>query len=345
MSSPQKLNNPESGTVRGRRVGVRGFRNRRAASLAVGCGPSIGWRIVSIPARRPERARILFDTLFGHGDQNRTLALIADGLVTVLNHVAELLIDAEILVGGGRYARARFLIATADEELGKCHLLLDCARLDVQKHESDLKNLSRAFYDHIAKYAYMRLWRFGSPLSYSWWDMEQPVGIFNSDRVEFWKATSAWYDEPPDEPDMPHNTYFHREMNLYVELLATGHWSVSPPSYGEHEFDRSLSLRYRSSQGSILTFELRDQTSHHLEAFSALTKSGALSEPALQAMNDVWRKNYVSKASHRNQLDALWQKTADAVTRSCSFDRGDLLASPLCFWPSYHALQTRPEDL
>src|SRR5208337_3149335 len=101
---------------------------------------------MSVPGRRPERSQLLFNTLFADGDQNRTLTLIADGLATVLNHVAELLTDVEVLVGANRYARARFLIATADEELGKCHLLLDCARLGVQKHPSDLKVLSKAFY-------------------------------------------------------------------------------------------------------------------------------------------------------------------------------------------------------
>ena len=84
---------------------------------------------MSMPSKRPERSQLPFTTLFGDGDQNRTLALIADGLATVLNHVAALITDVEVLVGASRYARARFLIATADEELGKCHLLLDCARL------------------------------------------------------------------------------------------------------------------------------------------------------------------------------------------------------------------------
>jgi len=298
-----------------------------------------------MPSRRPERSELLFNTLFADGDQNRTLALIADGLATVLNHVAELLTDVEVLVGASRYARARFLIATADEELGKCHLLLDCARLEVQKHKSDLKVLSKAFYDHIAKYAYMRLWRFGSPRSNTWWNMEEACGIFNSDRVEFWKAISGSVEEPPDEPDMPHSTYFHREMNLYVELLETGEWWVSPPSYGEHEFDRALSLRHRSSRGSIVTFELRDQTRDHLEAFDTLRNGRALSEQALRAMNDVWRQTYVNRSWKRDQLDALWERTAEAVACASALACGDLLASPLCFWPCNHALQTRPENL
>ena len=66
----------------------------------------------------------------------------------------------ECLVERERFSRAWFIIATADEELGKCHVLLDCMRLDV-RHSSSLKKLSQAFYDHIDKYAYMRLWRFG----------------------------------------------------------------------------------------------------------------------------------------------------------------------------------------
>jgi hypothetical protein len=172
--------------------------------------------------------------------------------------------------------------------------------------------------------------------------MEQAFSIFNSDRVQLWKASSS-DDEPPTEPDMPHGTYFHREMNLYVDLLESAGWWVSPPLYGEHEFDQSLALRYRD-RGSILTFEVRDQSRHHLGAFDKLIGGGALSGEALGAMNDVWRNNYVNEDWKRDRLDALWQQTAEAVAEASALRPDDLLTSPLCFWPCYHALQTRPED-
>jgi len=195
---------------------------------------------MSIPTKPPDRRSVFFETLFGGSDQDRALASIADGFPVILDHVAELLTDVECLVERERFARARFLIATADEELGKCHVLLDCARLDVQKHTSDLKNLSRAFYDHIDKFAYTHLWRFCELKSLWWWNMEEALKTFNIERVRFWKATSPSFDEPPDEPDMPHETYLDREMNLYADVSETGDWRVSPPSCGREWFDKTV---------------------------------------------------------------------------------------------------------
>jgi AbiV family abortive infection protein len=289
---------------------------------------------MSIPAKPPDRTRTFFEVLFGHGDQHRALALVADGLATILGHVRALLTDVDCLVDCERFARAQFLIATADEELGKCHLLLDCARLDVQKHQSDLKKLSEAFYDHIAKYAYMRLWRFGQLKTHSWWDMDDALKCFNIDRVRFWKATSGSFDAPPDEPDMPHDTYFHREMNLYVDIGETREWWVSPPSYGRERFDKSIG-----------PFEERKQTQDHLLAFDKLRVGNAITEQALQTMNGLWRGHYVNRDWRRGQLDVLWDKTATALLRVCTLKEGEIMNSPLCFWPCYYSLQTRPEQL
>jgi AbiV family abortive infection protein len=290
---------------------------------------------VSLPTKLPDRTRTFFEVLFGQGDQQRLIALIADAFPVILDHVGALLADTDCLVRGERFARAHFLIATADEELGKCHLLLDCARLDIHKHQSDLKKLSETFYDHIAKYAYMKLWRLGQTTkTFWWWNMEEALRIFNSDRVRFWKATSASIDEPPTEPDMPHNTYFHRERNLYVDINDLGEWWVSPPSYGCMEFDKSMDR-----------YEVRAQTEDHLRAFEKLRVSGALTEHSLQAMNVIWRGQYVNRSWKREQLNDIWRRTAESAAKVCTSTGDDLLNSPLCFWPCYYALQTRPEQL
>ena len=288
---------------------------------------------MSIPTKPPDRRGVFFETLFGGGDQDRVLALIADGFPVILDHVAELLTDVECLVERKRFARARFLIATADEELGKCHVLLDCARLDVKEHTSDLKKLSSAFYDHIDKFAYMRLWRFGEFKSLWWWSMDEALKSFNIERVRFWKATSASFDEPPDELDMPHETYLDREMNLYADVSETGNWWVSPPSHGWEWFDKTVFL------------DRRDKTKAHLMAFDTLRKNGALTKQALQVMNAVWCRNYVNRAAQSEDLNALRHKTAEALAKVCALRAEDLMASPLCFWPCYYALQTRREDL
>lgn len=288
---------------------------------------------MSVPAKAPNRAKRLFDMLFVDCDQERCLAVIADGLPVILNHVAALVGEAECLVQGKKFARARFLLATADEELGKCHVLLDCARLDVAKHQSSLLKLSEAFYDHIDKYAYTRLWRTGLPKAFSWWSTDDALRMFNVERVRFWKASVA-SDGSVDEPDMLHDTHFTREMNLYVDMLDNHDWSVYRPEYGEHEFDH---IHAR--------FERRAQTKEHLGAFHLLVEGGALGKDGLRAMNTVWRGNYIDRRAERAQVDALWERTAEAVSAVSALTPKQVLNSPLCFWPCYHALQTKAENL
>ena len=55
------------------------------------------------------------------------IKLICDGIKTILDHVPSLLSDAGLLFDHERYAIARFVVATADEELGKLHILIDAA--------------------------------------------------------------------------------------------------------------------------------------------------------------------------------------------------------------------------
>jgi len=80
-------------------------------------------------------------------------------------------------------------------------------------------------------------------------------------------------------------------------------------------------------------------------AFDTLRKNGVLTKQALQVMNAVWCRNYVNRAAQRENLNALWRKTAEALAKVCALRAEDLMASPLCFWPCYHALQTRSEHL
>ncbi len=265
--------------------------------------------------------------MFGEGDQTRTIALIAEGLTAVLAQVAELLKDVECLVRNERFARAWFIIATADEELGKCHLLLDCARLNVAKHQSCLNTISKAFYDHVDKYAYMRLWRMGHPENHPWWTVKDAFDAFNSDRVEFWTASSS-FDEPPTEPDMPHNTYFSRELNLYIDVLPSGGWTSPPEEWARHKFDEING-----------EFELRNQTKTHWAAFDSLVRGRAMTNEALQIVNGIWRERYIGPKQQRVDLDSIWKKTATAVSGASHLRPEDVLVSPICFWPCYDALR------
>jgi len=67
---------------------------------------------------------------------------------------------------------------------------------------------------------------------------------FDVDLVSWWPA-SAPFGEPPDEPDMPHDSYFEREMTMYVDYIKFGeaNWSVADPFDHPTDFDAIDGLR------------------------------------------------------------------------------------------------------
>ena len=134
---------------------------------------------------------------------------------------------------------------------------------------------------------------------HSWWTIDDAFKVFNIDRVRLWKATSSSCDEPPTEPDMPHDTYFSRESNLYVDILENGGWSVPASSWARHQFNEPWEQ-----------FELRHQTKSHLAAFESLKQGGALDNSALLAMNGIWKGHYVNEDTQLTELHDLWCRTA-----------------------------------
>ena len=96
----------------------------------------------------------MYGVLFEGREPDATFGLISCGIDAIVDNVALLVADAELLAESHRYARADFVAAAAREELGKLHLLLDMCRLDLARHENYLKRLCWGFYDHITKHAY-----------------------------------------------------------------------------------------------------------------------------------------------------------------------------------------------
>ena len=74
--------------------------------------------------RRPKRSNVLFQFLFGV-DSDRVFRRLSEGILAMLDNAKTLLDDAAVFVDAKRFARAQFLIATAEEEMGKVYILLD----------------------------------------------------------------------------------------------------------------------------------------------------------------------------------------------------------------------------
>ncbi len=153
---------------------------------------------------RPNPADLLYKNLFEECTPLRSLDLIAEGISASYNNANRLVSDARYLTDAGRHASAKFILTTAREEMAKSYILLDSCRLDWKKHISVLRRLCRAFYNHIEKYAYMEVLNFWNIRS-----MADAKHIWKIEVKRFWPAASE-----NGEPDMPHDTFFEREMPL-----------------------------------------------------------------------------------------------------------------------------------
>ena len=75
----------------------------------------------------PKPSGVLFEFLFG-GSTEQAFGRLAEGIVAILRNAQKLIDDATVLVEVKRFERASFLIATAEEEMGKVYILLDSYR-------------------------------------------------------------------------------------------------------------------------------------------------------------------------------------------------------------------------
>jgi AbiV family abortive infection protein len=248
----------------------------------------------------------------------QSIELICSGIKTILDHVLSLLGDADLLFDHERYAIARFLVATADEELGKLHILIDAARLGTS-HENTAIQLSLAFYNHVAKYAYSEVWRARK-------DLERGSFLGVEQRMDAHLAKQWPGSSDGSEPDFPHETYFHRQMKLYVDYQDHGGW-IAPRGYRD-EFESS----FRGVPS------LREKSREHLKAFQSSRDLGLFESAPMLKVNEMWRNHYFSRETNddlRRQLNDLRHKTAKDLAQLVGCEAAVVRDSPLCFWPCY----------
>jgi AbiV family abortive infection protein len=99
----------------------------------------------------------LFESIFLNRRADDIVQLLSDGIVAVITNAENLYEDAQVMFKNSRWTSWRFLLTTANEEMAKAYILLDACRLDFFRHQSTLKRLCYAFYDHVSKYAYRNI--------------------------------------------------------------------------------------------------------------------------------------------------------------------------------------------
>jgi len=167
---------------------------------------------------RPLQGNTLYKALFQSRTDESSLKTISSGILACCTNARRLFDDAKTLTNADRFATAQFLLATADEEIGKVYILLDMLRLDFAKHEGELRKLCGAFYNHLSKHAYTDVLRF--------------PGIWNRAlhgvKRRFDSERRKWSEGNPEsgEPDMPADHLMAREGSLYVEFYSDGYEDV-----------------------------------------------------------------------------------------------------------------------
>ena len=267
--------------------------------------------------KAPNRGNLLFKNLFGKCQRDTSFERIADGLYASRRNAERLLSDVRFLVEAGRLSSARFLLTTSQEELAKSYILVEMCRLDLEKHESVLRRLCCAFYDHISKHAYLKILDFPNINS-----MDNAKAIWEIE-VQRWQPG----DYESGEPDMPHHTYFDREFPLYIDYSDyDGCWLVPTDT------DQNAYL-----MGMLWTEETPiTKTEKFIELWKKADSIGICSPVALQTLNDVFKKHYIQGGTTREHLEHLYDKVAKGIKGKADISLESFMASPLAQWPLYH---------
>jgi len=264
---------------------------------------------------RPLPKHLLFKNLFERRRGDETLQALSEGLASFVANAARLIEDVEILLASGRFASATFLLTTADEEMAKAYIILDMCRLDFSRHGNALKGLCLAFYNHILKHAYNEVLR----LPREFRDMNDVKGVWDISVTEWWPSDGETV------PDLPHETYFDREMPLYVDFIdADQRWYIAE--------NKAWEFRFKALLGSNVVSKSREE----LRKLEATMNAGLFAPECLSILNDIFRRKYINEQICREDLNRLYDAAAGRLHAERGIEEGVFHGSVLKRWPLYH---------
>jgi AbiV family abortive infection protein len=253
------------------------------------------------------------ETIFIDRSRDQTINLIADGIGVLIDNANRLYQDGHILMQNYRWTGAKIFLTTADEEMAKAYILIDSCRLDFSRHQSVLKKLVDAFYDHTLKHAYMQVTRNANQENFDEIEEEWCRG------VEQWEEP---IDENKDRPISYHETYFTREIPLYVDFNPVDQcWSSPVEDLAE----------YSASMGYGKTWVEND-----LKSLQESQENGFFCTEALTIVNDVFRKYYINQKTELGFIKKLHDKTASQIESTIGIPSALYHGSALNRHPLYH---------
>ena len=263
--------------------------------------------------KKPNPADLLYKNLFEECTFLKSFELIAKGISASYNNAHRLLSDARYLTDAGRHSSAKFMLTTAREEIAKSYILLDSCKLDRKKRISVLRCLCKAFYSHIAKHAYMEVLDFPNISS-----MADAKHLWEIEFKPFWPA-------PPEsgEPDMLHETFFTREMPLYVDYGDYDRcWLVPTDCDDEAFFASAGKTRFSQIEKQIEKWKLAESV-------------GIVSPDVFAILNTIFKDHYIGESTTVETLGCLYEKMAQRVSEQTGITADLLMDSPVIQWPLY----------
>ena len=263
----------------------------------------------------PKASGVLFEFLFG-GNETEAFGQLSEGIVVTLGNAQRLIDDATVLVEAKRFERASFLIATAEEEMGKIYILLDMCRVDLARRQDVLHHLCGCFYSHIIKHVYLDL------------SVNEYAGIRELSEVKryFRVGAQKWWPSDPEsgEPDMPHDMYFEREANLYVDVDSYADIWTTPgsPAMNMRFHDSFLPSPLNTARDTLAKLRAKQ----NLELFQT---------EALQIFNEAMKGLRVDERTTRAELFAAYTRAGENLELTLGVSSGDFTASELYNWPMY----------
>ncbi len=260
----------------------------------------------------------LFEAIFINRQRDQSIELIAKGIIALIQNASRLYKDASILIENSRWTGAKIFLTTADEEMAKVYILIDCCRLDFIRHYSVLKKLTDAFYDHTIKHAYMHVIRNS--------DQDNIKEILADWRhsIEHWEES---VDEDGGEPISYHETHFTREIPLYIDFdFFDQCWTKPASNLAE----------YSQSMGYGQTWVEED-----LEFLERSQKDGLFSVDVLTIFNEEFKKNYINEKTAINTVKRLNEKIAAKLENLTGIKAELYDRSALNKYPLYHLLTLR----
>lgn len=263
----------------------------------------------------PKKDKKLFENLFQNLSLDQILVRISEGLLAVQSNSARLIKDTEILCRAERYGSGRFLLATANEEMAKIFILLDMCRLDFERHQSTLQKLCSAFYDHVTKSAYIKIKKHRQ-----FFDMESVERIWEAETKKYWPS-----DPESGEPDFPHDTYFDREIPLYVDFIEYDQkWHT--PDCGSQKFIFDDQGCFPSVLNEAKNLYKQIETSSNLGLFSHIS---------LGVLNKHFRNKYISTKTKTVDIDNIYKKVAASLDKENLLKKEEFFTLCLHQWPLY----------